>query len=93
MIKAAHVTDGRVTNVSLWESADDLPEGLIALTDEQVVGPGFTVVDGVFVAPPPPPEIEEVEEVTLETLVERVNTLQRNIEVLERIGRAPRDSE
>jgi hypothetical protein len=44
----------RVTNVVVWDGATewDAPEGATLLEAPAGVGPGFRLVDGVWVAPP-----------------------------------------
>ena len=57
------VHDDVVTNVVLWDGETSYePDGeLVALADDEPVGPGWSRVDGRWVAPPAPedPIIEE----------------------------------
>lgn len=63
----AHVNiDGLVVNVSLWdgETPYDAGEGITLVNvDDTPCGPGWTVVDGEFVAPPEPEEEEPEEDI------------------------------
>lgn len=64
--KYATVVDGVVTNVSLWDGVSDWqPEvgTLVSVPDGQPVGPEWTYVDGVFVAPPVPERTLEDQQV------------------------------
>jgi len=52
-MKYAHITDGTVTNVILWDGETDLGlNGELVNVDEITCGPGWTY-DGTTFTPPP----------------------------------------
>lgn len=56
-MRYAQIIDGVVVNVILWDGETDLGlDGELVNVDDTPCGPGWTVVDGEFVAPPDPPE-------------------------------------
>jgi hypothetical protein len=58
-MKYAHIIDGVVVNVIVWDGETDLGlDGELVNVDDTPCGPGWTVVDGEFVAPPEPEEEE-----------------------------------
>jgi hypothetical protein len=54
MSRYAIVQDNEVVNVALWDGKTEYnPDGeLVALADDEVVGPGWTRSKGKWVAPP-----------------------------------------
>jgi hypothetical protein len=54
MIRYAIVKDDEVVNVVVWDGATEYaPDGeLVALADDEPVGPGWSRVKGEWVAPP-----------------------------------------
>jgi hypothetical protein len=61
-MRYAQIVDGTVVNVIVWDGEADLGlDGELVNVDDTPCGPGWTVVDGVFVAPPEPePDVDEV---------------------------------
>lgn len=58
-MKYAQIIDGTVVNVIVWDGETDLGlDGELVNVDDTPCGPGWTVVDGEFVAPPEPEEEE-----------------------------------
>jgi len=56
-MRYAHIIDGTVVNVIVWDGETDLGlDGELVNVDDTPCGPGWTVVDGEFIAPPEPEE-------------------------------------
>lgn len=54
-MKYAHIIEGNVVNVILWDGETLLGlDGELVNVDNTPCGPGWSYVDGVFVAPPEP---------------------------------------
>ena len=54
-MRYAQIIDGTVINVIVWDGETDLGlDGELVNVDDTPCGPGWTVVDGEFVAPPEP---------------------------------------
>jgi hypothetical protein len=52
-MRYAQIIDGTVANVIVWDGETDLGlDGELVNVDNTQCGPGWTVVDGVFTAPP-----------------------------------------
>jgi len=54
-MRYAHIINGTVVNVIVWDGETNLGlDGELVNVDDTPCGPGWTVVDGQFVAPPEP---------------------------------------
>jgi hypothetical protein len=54
------ISDGAVVNVCVWDGVtpwNDLPAGVDAAECPDEVGPGWSYIDGKWIAPEPPPEL------------------------------------